>query len=133
MTQYSQPVYYFLRKMGLDHDDADELLQDLFVKFSRMSFFSETIKITLYRLAATYCLAYLIKHKTGHLHALTSEQLLIMVLKVQEEFDFAEVAQITAIPVDEVRSLFNTGISKTSNQPPTKRLPDSRLHRKSFC
>lgn len=116
LTQYSQRIYFFLRRMGLNHDDADELLQNLFVKFSRTAALCDTIKITLYRLAATDCLAYLVKHRVARLPGLTSEQLLIMVLKVQEEFDFADIAQITSIPVSEVRSLFKAGINKMNNQ-----------------
>lgn len=116
LTQYSQPIYYFLRKMGLDHDDADELLQDLFVKFSGSTVFNNTIRITLYWLASKSCLAYLVKHKPAYLEALTSEQRLIMVLKLQEEFDFIEIAQIIAIPVTEVRNIFNAGVSQIKLQ-----------------
>jgi RNA polymerase sigma-70 factor (ECF subfamily) len=116
LTQYSQLIYFFLRRMGLDHEDADELLQDIFVKFSGTAVLNDTIKITLYRSAATDCLAYRVKHHVTQLQGMTSEQLLIMVLKVQEEFDFADIAQITSIPVSEVRSLFKTGINKMNNQ-----------------
>lgn len=116
LSHYSQPVYYFLRKMGLEHEDADEILQDLFVEFSGTAILNDTIRVTLYRLAATYCLEYMVKHKTVHLHALTSEQLLVMVLKMQEEFDFPQIALIMPIHVTEVRGLFKTGVSKTEKQ-----------------
>lgn len=119
LNKYSQDLYYFLRKMGLDHDNADELLQDVFVKFWRPAVLSDTIKITLYRLTATYCRALMEKHNGVHSQGLTSGELLIMVLKNQE-FDFATIAQITSIPVNEVSSLFKTGINKMNDQPNNK-------------
>lgn len=61
-------------------------------------------------------MAYLSKNTAPHLHGLTSEELLIMVLKDQEELDFAEIAQITSIPVNEIRSYFQSGINKINNQ-----------------
>lgn len=119
VNSYCQPIYYFLRKMGLDHEAADELLQDIFVKFWRTAINTEhddTIKITLYRLATLSCQTHLVKYKVVASYGLTSEQLLISILKSQEAFDFAEIAQITSIPVNEVRSLFKNGISKINDQ-----------------
>ncbi|WP_292973579.1 hypothetical protein [Mucilaginibacter sp.] len=63
---------------------------------------------------------YLPKNTVPHLHGLTSEELLIMVLRDQEEFDFVEIAQITSIPVNEIRSHFQTGVNKMNNQPNIK-------------
>lgn len=112
LNKYSQQLYYFLRRMGLEHGDADELLQDVFVKFWRKPANNEpgySIKNGLYRLAAAGSLA---KNKELDFNGLTSEQLLIVVLKDHDEFDFADITQITSIPVNEVRNLFKTGISK---------------------
>lgn len=116
LKKYSRIVYYFLRKMGINHEDADEVLQDVFVKFWRTTVLSSSIKITIYHITTTYCMAYLSKNTAPHLHGLTSEELLIMVLKDQEELDFAEIAQITSIPVNEIRSYFQSGINKINNQ-----------------
>jgi RNA polymerase sigma-70 factor (ECF subfamily) len=118
LHKYSQPIYYFLRKMGLGHEDADELVQDVFVKFWRNPLYEEqnaVLKITLYRLATKSWMAYNLKHKLAELRGLTSEQLLIIVLKDQEELDFLEIAQITGITVNEVRISFKTGLEKLTN------------------
>jgi DNA-directed RNA polymerase specialized sigma24 family protein len=122
LNKYSRAIYYFLRKMGLDHEDADEILQDVFVKFWRTAILSGSIKVTLYHLTATYSMSYVSKNTTPHLHGLTSEELLIMVLKDPEEFNFVEIAQIISIPVNEIRSHFQLGISKINNQTNIKKL-----------
>ncbi len=65
-------------------------------------------------------MAYLSKNTAPHLHGLTAEELLTMALKGQEELDFAEIAQITSIPVNDIRSHFQIGVSKMNNQPNIK-------------
>ncbi|NNU34811.1 hypothetical protein HK413_13475 [Mucilaginibacter sp. S1162] len=62
LNKYNQPVYYFLRKIGLTHEAADELLQDIFVRFWKSAYMEHaTLKIILYRPAAADGLAYLQK------------------------------------------------------------------------
>lgn len=119
LKKYQQKIYYFLRRMGLGHEDADELLQDVFVKFWKTvntSQAGEALNITLYGLAAKGCLAYQQKHSIKTLQGLTAEKQLFIILKEQEEFDFQEIAQITAIPVNEVRVSFTTGTSEIYHQ-----------------
>lgn len=116
LNKYSHQIYYFLRKMGLEHEDTDELVQDIFIKFWRTADSIEqgnSLKNGLYRLAAK---SYAAKNRVVHFKGLTSEQSLIMVLKQQEDFDFAAIAHILSISVNEVRSLFKTGISKLNDQ-----------------
>jgi DNA-directed RNA polymerase specialized sigma24 family protein len=122
LKKHSRAIYYFLRKLGLDHEDADEILQDVFVKFWRTTILSGSIKVTLYYLTAKYDMAYLSKNTTPHLHGLTSEELLTMILKDQEEFNFVEIAQITSIPVNEIRNHFQSGVNKINNRPNIKKL-----------
>ncbi|WPU96425.1 hypothetical protein SNE25_12935 [Mucilaginibacter sabulilitoris] len=114
LNKYGQHIYYFLRGMGLGHNDADELLQDVFIQLWRVPAGDEpgsSVKNSLYHLAVTN---YLALKTEAPLKGLSIEQSLIIVLKEQEQFDFADIAQIISIPVEEVRSLFKTGISKLS-------------------
>ena len=123
LNKYQQQLYYFLRRMGLGHEDADELLQDIFVKFWKTDMAKQeygSIKIILYHFAATSCLDYLRKHQAMVAHGLPAEQEMIIMLKVQEEFDCREIAQITSIPFNEVRKSFSTGISEFYHQQNTK-------------
>lgn len=116
LNKYSQPIYYFLRKMGLDHEDADELLQDAFIKFWKAPTRDGTdnyIRNTLFYMAAVLCRT---KNTNGLLNGLTTEQSMMLILSQQEGFDFAEVAQITSVPVKEVRNSFNKILSLFNDQ-----------------
>lgn len=31
VKDHSRKIYYFLRRMGLEHEDADEIMQDVFI------------------------------------------------------------------------------------------------------
>lgn len=121
LDKYSRQLYYFLRRMGLDHDDADESLQDAFVRFWRAGIIDEpgnSIQNVLYRLATEKCLT---KNVKVPFNGLTATQFLILVLKEKEGFDFTDIAQIVSVPVNEVRRLFKTGITKLNDQPNIKK------------
>lgn len=123
LNRYQQKLYYFLRRMNLNHEDTDELLQDIFLKFWKTAINKQEvngIKIILFHSAAAGCLTYLQKHQATAAHGLPAAQELIIVLKGQEEFDFREIAQIMSLPVNEVRNSFTTGISKIYHQQNTK-------------
>ncbi|SDG11859.1 RNA polymerase sigma factor [Mucilaginibacter gossypii] len=115
LKKYQQKIYFFLRRTGLEHEVTDELVQDVFLKFWKLPNAeqeSNSLIITLYRLSVA-------RLKNSHpagLQGLTQQEQIIVVLKTQEDFDFQEIAQIVAIPVNEVRSLFKTGIIKINDQ-----------------
>lgn len=115
LNKYQEKIYFFLRKAGLEHEAADELIQDVFLKFWKLTTAKQesgTILIKLYRLSAER----LNKSHLAGLKGITQQERIIVLLKTQEEFDFQETAQITNIPVKEVRDLFKTGISKITDQ-----------------
>ncbi|MDN3584961.1 RNA polymerase sigma factor [Mucilaginibacter flavus] len=115
LNKYQKKIYFFLRKAGLEHEAADELIQDVFLKFWKLTTAKQesgTILIKLYRLSAER----LNKSHLAGLKGITQQERIIVLLKTQEEFDFQETAQITNIPVKEVRDLFKTGISKITDQ-----------------
>ncbi|MFM2284615.1 MAG: hypothetical protein RLZZ543_112 [Bacteroidota bacterium] len=62
VRQYQQRLYWHIRKMVLDHDDADDLLQNVFIKaFNALDNFREDSKIYtwLYRIATNECITFL--------------------------------------------------------------------------
>lgn len=124
LNKYQQKIYYFLRRMSLGHDDAGELLQDVFIEFwktlnTRQA--DEALNIILYRLGAKSCLSYLQKCTIKTLRELTAEQQLCIVLKEQEEFDFREIAQIMSMPVNMIRHRFYTAIGEIYQQQTIKK------------
>ncbi|HEV8512280.1 MAG TPA: sigma-70 family RNA polymerase sigma factor [Cyclobacteriaceae bacterium] len=63
---YQQRVYWLVRKMVIDHDDADDLTQEVFIKVHRaIDTFREDSQLFtwIYRIATNECLSYLNKKK----------------------------------------------------------------------
>lgn len=63
---YQQRVYWHVRKMVIDHDDADDLTQEVFIKIHRYieSFREDAQLFTwIYRIATNECLTFLQKKK----------------------------------------------------------------------
>lgn len=67
VRKYQQKIYWHIRKMVIDHDDADDLTQEVFIKVHRniASFRQDSQLYTwLYRIATNECLNFLRRKKT---------------------------------------------------------------------
>src|SRR5260221_12609296 len=63
---YQQRVYWLVRKMVIDHDDADDLTQEVFIKIHKaIGNFREDAQLFtwIYRIASNECLTYLKKNR----------------------------------------------------------------------
>jgi RNA polymerase sigma-70 factor (ECF subfamily) len=63
---YQQRVYWHIRKMVIDHDDADDLTQEVFIKIHRYidNFREDSALYTwIYRIATNECLSFLQRKK----------------------------------------------------------------------
>ncbi|MFK7953052.1 MAG: RNA polymerase sigma factor [Ekhidna sp.] len=66
IREYQERVYWHVRKMVIDHDDADDLTQEIFVKvWKNLQSFREDAKLFtwIYRIATNECLTFLKKKK----------------------------------------------------------------------
>ncbi|MBK8554091.1 MAG: sigma-70 family RNA polymerase sigma factor [Ignavibacteria bacterium] len=66
VRKYQKKVYWVVRKMVLDHDDADDLTQEVFLKLYRSigDFRGESKFFTyVYKIAINYSLNHLVKNK----------------------------------------------------------------------
>lgn len=66
VRKYQEKVYWHIRKMVIDHNDADDLTQDVFVKIWRkLDLFRENSALFtwIYRIATNECLNFLKKKK----------------------------------------------------------------------
>jgi RNA polymerase sigma-70 factor (ECF subfamily) len=66
VRQYQQKVYWHIRKMVIDHDDANDITQDTFIKAWKglVTFKGDSQIFTwLYRIATNECLNHLAKKK----------------------------------------------------------------------
>ena len=66
VRKYQQKVYWHIRKMVIDHDDADDLTQEVFIKVHKniASFRQDAQLFTwIYRIATNECLNFLQRKK----------------------------------------------------------------------
>lgn len=68
VNQYSEQLYWQIRRMVLSHDDANDLLQNTFIKaWTHIDYFRGDAKIAtwLYRIALNECLTFLSKQQNS--------------------------------------------------------------------
>ncbi len=66
VRKYQQKIYWHIRKMVIDHDDADDLTQDVFVKvWKNLDNFRQDAQLYtwIYRIATNECLSFLSSKK----------------------------------------------------------------------
>ncbi len=66
LNKYQQKIYWHVRRMILNHDDADDVVQDIFIKVWRnlANFRADSQLYTwLYRIATNECITFLNKKK----------------------------------------------------------------------
>ena len=66
LKKYQQKIYWHIRRMVINHDDADDLVQDVFIKVWRnLENFKNNSQLYtwLYRIATNECLTFLNKKK----------------------------------------------------------------------
>ncbi|GAA4425753.1 RNA polymerase sigma factor [Pontibacter saemangeumensis] len=79
VRKYQQKVYWHIRKMVIDHDDADDLTQEVFIKiWKNLENFRKDAQLYtwIYRIATNECLSFLSSKKRKFflpIHDITSE------------------------------------------------------------
>ncbi|MBK0380520.1 RNA polymerase sigma factor [Mucilaginibacter segetis] len=66
LKKYQQKIYWHVRRMVIDHDDADDLVQDVFIKvWKNLSGFRNDAQLYtwMYRIATNECITFLNKKK----------------------------------------------------------------------
>jgi RNA polymerase sigma factor (sigma-70 family) len=66
LKKYQQKIYWHVRRMVIDHDDADDLVQDVFVKvWKNLPGFRNDAQLYtwMYRIATNECITFLNKKK----------------------------------------------------------------------
>lgn len=66
VAQYSEQLYWQIRRMVLSHDDANDLLQNTFIKaWTNIEYFRAEAKLStwLYRIALNECMTFLNKQR----------------------------------------------------------------------
>lgn len=66
LKKYQQKIYWHIRRLVIDHDDADDLVQDVFIKvWKNLGNFRNNSQLYtwIYRIATNECLTFLNKKK----------------------------------------------------------------------
>lgn len=114
VAQYSEPLYWKIRRMVLTHDDANDVLQNVFIKaWTNIGDFQNKSKLStwLYRIAINESLDFLRKQKTAAAISADEDLSVANKLMADEYFDGDETeAQlqeaISKLP-DVQRTVFN--------------------------
>ncbi|MEI6062179.1 MAG: sigma-70 family RNA polymerase sigma factor [Bacteroidota bacterium] len=95
VRKYQERVYFFVRRMVIDHDDADDVVQDIFIKvWKNLETFREDSKLFtwIYRIAINESLSFLKSKRIRSFLSLSSpEALMIRALQDDPYFDGPEI------------------------------------------
>ncbi|MES2278650.1 MAG: sigma-70 family RNA polymerase sigma factor [Bacteroidota bacterium] len=105
VKDHSPKIYYFLRRMGLEHEDADEILQDVFILLWRDLKNGHGLDMANFRLYQ-----HAIKKVPNSINENNTKDRLVFILKQYEGFDFGEISDMTGMEVGDVRESFKSGL-----------------------
>lgn len=82
ISKYSEMVYWQVRRMVLSHEDADDLVQEIFIKiFENIESFNQESKLSTWIYRITY------NHTINHIKSKTNRQLKNNIAFEQEVFE----------------------------------------------
>lgn len=98
VSEYSERIYWQIRKMVLSHDDANDILQDVFIKaWLNIDNFRGESKLTtwLYRIAINESITFINKKKNqNHISVDSDDSFLLNTLEGDEYFDGDEAQKL---------------------------------------
>jgi len=95
VRKYQEKIYYFVRRMVIDHDDSDDVVQNIFIKvWKNLDTFREDSKLFtwLYRIAVNESLSFLkSKQLRTYLSLSSPEAMMVKALNHENHFDGTEI------------------------------------------
>lgn len=94
VDHYSKTLYWQIRKMVISHDDADDLLQNTFLKaWMNIGYFRGDARLStwLYRIAVNECLTFLSKQRQQYVSIDDTDNFLLEKLEADDYFDGTEI------------------------------------------
>ena len=107
MDNFQEPIYYYIRRLVVSHEDAEDVLQEVFIRVYRgwEQFRGESSLSTwIYRIATNESLRLLNTRKNEE--AIPSEEVqeeLIGKLKASDYIDYEEISRILDSKVDTLK------------------------------
>ena len=116
--QYSEQLYWQIRRMVLSHEDANDLLQNTFIKaWTNIDYFRAEAKLStwLYRIALNECLTFLNKIQMclqKALQTLPEKQRMVFNLKYYQEMKYEEMSEIFGTSVGALKASYHHAVKK---------------------
>ena len=132
VAQYSEQLYWQIRRMVLSHEDANDLLQNTFIKaWTNIDYFRAEAKLStwLYRIALNECLTFLNKqratttiaiddpeamivHLQKALLTLPEKQRMVFNLKYYQEMKYEDMSEIFGTSVGALKASYHHAVKK---------------------
>jgi RNA polymerase sigma-70 factor (ECF subfamily) len=97
VSEYSEKLYWQIRKMVLSHDDANDILQDVFIKvWTNLENFRGDAKLTtwLYRIAINESITFLNKKRNQNSISIDDEESLVFNTLSSDDYFDGDEAQL---------------------------------------
>lgn len=97
MEKYHEPIYWHIRRMVVSHDDAEDVLQETWIKIFRHlgDFRAESSLSTwIYRIATNECLRFLNRHREDTLSSEEIQAELMNKLFASEYVDYENAMEV---------------------------------------
>lgn len=97
MENYQEPIYWHIRRMVVSHDDAEDVLQETWIKIFRHlgDFRAESSLSTwIYRIATNECLRFLNRHREETLSSDELQAELMNKLHASEYVDYENAMEV---------------------------------------
>ena len=128
VAQYSEQLYWQIRRMVLSHEDANDLLQNTFIKaWTNIDYFRAEAKLStwLYRIALNECLTFLNRQRATYysgdqvqmllqkaLLTLPEKQRMVFNLKYYQEMKYEEMSEIFGTSVGALKASYHHAVKK---------------------
>ena len=126
---YSEQLYWQIRRMVVSHDDANDLLQNTFIKaWTNLDYFRGDAKLStwLYRIAFNECLNFLNKQRAENqlsidetqrlfqkaILQLPEKQRIIFNLKYFQEMKYEDMSEILGTSVGALKASYHHAVKK---------------------
>lgn len=80
LKQYERPVYWYIRRLVVSHDDAQDVMQETFIRvFQGLGSLKEkgALKVWIYRIATNECMRHLKRSREQSIDDIDEEQMLL--------------------------------------------------------
>lgn len=91
IATYQQPIYWHIRRMVVDHDDAQDVMQETFIKvYKGLCSLKQpdALKVWLYRIATNECLRHLDRRRETAMSTIDNSELLMDSLMESNHVDY---------------------------------------------